>query len=88
MFALAVLGLSAYLEETYGPGHPNPLLGYTTFCGAASIFAAIIGLCAGFLNRLDSIKTLVLDSIACLLLLAGGIVSSCRILLDDTNEVI
>jgi hypothetical protein len=80
IFAAIVLALSVVLINQYGPGHAPSLLDYGAFCGGAALVIAIVGIVACFIESLQGIIMLVLDGLATFFLLAGGIVSSGRIL--------
>jgi hypothetical protein len=53
--------------------------GYAAFTGALGIIAGLLGIVAFFLDSLDGVVTWLVDGVAGIALLAGGIVSSPRV---------
>ncbi|EAW15040.1 MARVEL domain-containing protein [Aspergillus clavatus NRRL 1] len=73
LFAIVVLGLSVTLAKGQRYGTAPAATGYAAFTGGLGIVAALVGCAAFFVDALNGIVTWVLDGLASLALLAGGI---------------
>ncbi|RDW70016.1 hypothetical protein BP5796_08413 [Coleophoma crateriformis] len=68
-----VLGLSIYLAHNYGYGHAVAQIRYGAFCGAFGLLVSFFGIAATFLDVLQGMVMSMIDALAALLILAGGI---------------
>ncbi|KAF2093659.1 hypothetical protein NA57DRAFT_81159 [Rhizodiscina lignyota] len=74
VFAAVVLGLSVSLAKGQAPGFSVPATtAYSSFTGGFGMVVALIGLISIFVEFLQGIVMLVLDALASLIFLAGGI---------------
>jgi hypothetical protein len=73
IFSAVVLGLSISLAKGQVVGSAPATTGYSGFCGAFGIIAAVIGIAAIFFEGVNGIITWIADGLAALVLLAGGI---------------
>ncbi|KAJ5198527.1 uncharacterized protein N7498_007644 [Penicillium cinerascens] len=74
LFSIVVLGLSVTLAKGQGFGSAPAQTGYAAFTGAFGIIAALLGSVALFVDKSDGVITWLVDGVASLALLAGGIV--------------
>lgn len=74
IFSVVVLGLSITLAKGQGIGSVPAETGYAAFTGALGIVAGLLGIVAFFLDSLDGVVTWLVDGVAGIALLAGGIV--------------
>ncbi|KAJ5118402.1 hypothetical protein N7448_010111 [Penicillium atrosanguineum] len=74
LFSVVVLGLSVTPARGQGTGKAPAESGYAAFTGAFGIIAALLGIIALFMYSLDGVITWLIDGVASLTLLAGGIV--------------
>ncbi|RDW89628.1 hypothetical protein BP6252_01660 [Coleophoma cylindrospora] len=88
IFSGVVLGLSVYLAHNYGYGHAVAQLRYGAFCGALGLLVSFVGIAAAFLDVLQGMVMSVVDALAALLLLAGGIPPDfpTRVVLPSVDE--
>lgn len=74
LFAIVVLGVSVTLAKHQVYNSVPAATGYSAFTGGLGILAALVGFVALFASSLDGIVTWVLDGLASLAFLAGGLV--------------
>jgi hypothetical protein len=79
LFSAVVLGIAVSLAKEEGGkawvvGIP-PQVGYSAFTGGLGCLAALVGAAALFVSALDGLVMWVIDGLASLCFLAGGIVS-------------
>jgi len=73
LFAIVVFGLSVDLARGQHIGTAPSTTGYSAFTGGFGIIAAIVGILALFIDKLDGMITWALDALAAVCFLAGGI---------------
>lgn len=73
LFAIIVLALSVTLAKGQVHGKVPSQTDFAAFCGACGLIFAAVGIVACFVEKLQGIITTVLDGIATLFTLAGGI---------------
>ncbi|KAL1986715.1 hypothetical protein VTN96DRAFT_5920 [Rasamsonia emersonii] len=73
LFAIVVLGVSVTLAKHQVYNSVPAATGYSAFTGGLGILAALVGFVALFASSLDGIVTWVLDGLASLAFLAGGL---------------
>ncbi|KAA8644913.1 hypothetical protein EYZ11_005293 [Aspergillus tanneri] len=83
IFATIVLGLSVTLAKGQAIGSAPAITGYAGFTGALGIVASLVGIAALFVSSLDGLITWILDGLASLAFLAGGIAFA--VILKGTN---
>jgi len=89
LFGAVSLALSAVLIAQYGPGgHAPSLYDYGAFCGGAAIVIALVGIAASFNDGLQGAVMLVIDGLAILLLLAGGIAFAAKLKVGSCNDIL
>ena len=71
-----MLGLSISLARGQVVGSAPATTGYAAFTGGFGLLASLIGIASVFVSALDGLVTWVVDGLASLLFLAGGIVGS------------
>lgn len=74
LFSIVVLGLSISLAKGQGFGKVPPETGYAAFTGGLGIVAGLLGIISLFVENLDGVITWLVDGVASVALLAGGIV--------------
>ncbi|KAJ5667826.1 uncharacterized protein N7477_006396 [Penicillium maclennaniae] len=74
LFSVVVLSISVSLARGQGIGKAPAETGYAAFTGAFGIIAALVGIVALFVDSLDGVITWLIDGVASLALLIGGIV--------------
>ena len=79
LFSVVVLGLSVSLAKGQGIGKAPAETGYAAFTGAFGIIAALVGIVALFVDSLDGVITWLIDGVASLALLVGGIVRAFKL---------
>ncbi|KAK3062494.1 hypothetical protein LTS18_003950 [Coniosporium uncinatum] len=73
IFAAIVLGLSVSLAKGQGYGSVPATTGYSSFVGGFGIIVAAVGFAAIFIEKLNGIVIWVVDGLAAMFYLAGGI---------------
>ncbi|KAI4596706.1 hypothetical protein KJ359_005048 [Pestalotiopsis sp. 9143b] len=73
LFGAVVLGLSVTLAKQQREGSPPSETSFGSFTGAFGIIASGIGLASIWISMISPITTLVLDALASIFYLAGGI---------------
>ncbi|KAF2823473.1 hypothetical protein CC86DRAFT_469264 [Ophiobolus disseminans] len=73
LFGIVILGLAVTLIRGHHIGSLPSSLGFAAFVGGVTIIAALIGIAAVWLEFLDGIVGLAVDSLVAVLNVAGGI---------------
>lgn len=75
MFAVIVLGLSIHASQWQNIGSVPATTSYSAFAGGFAVFVSLVGIVAIWMSAIPSLIMSVIDALASVLLLAGGVVS-------------
>lgn len=76
IFAAIVLGISIHAIQWQKHGSAPSTTAFCAFAGAFGLLTSLIGLAAVFISAIPGLIMAVVDALASIMLLAGGIVSS------------